>query len=99
MSEQGFASLVDELINRDYSPNELSDAVCAKLYQQLFDHFVLKLAHLGDFDGVRHEQIRDKYRALDEKMGNQAGYASSRSRISIESRGPATHRLARAHDI
>lgn len=66
MSEEGFGAIVDELINRDYSPNEAVDAVCAKLYQQLFDHFVSNLPHLGDFDGVRHEQIRDKYRALDE---------------------------------
>lgn len=66
MSEEGFATVVGELINRDYSPNDAVDAVCAKLYQQLFDHFVSNLPHIGDFDGVRHEQIRDKYRALDE---------------------------------
>ncbi len=66
MSETGLAAVVDELINGDYSPNEVVDAVCAKLYQQLFDHFVPRLRHIGDFDGVRHEQIREQYRALDE---------------------------------
>lgn len=66
MAEEGFANVVDELINRDYSPNDAVDAVCAKLYQQLFDHFVSNLPHIGDFDSIRHEQIRDKYRALDE---------------------------------
>lgn len=66
LSEAGFATLVEELIDRKYSPSEAVDAVSAKLYQQLFDHFVLDLPHIGDFDGVRHEQIRDQYRALDE---------------------------------
>ena len=66
MSEAGFAAVVEELIKREYTPDKSVDAVCAKIYQQLFDHFVANLPHIGDFDGVRHEQIRDKYRALDE---------------------------------
>lgn len=66
MSEAGFAIIIEELINREYATDEAVDAVTAKLYQQLFDHFVTNLPHIGDFDGVRHEQIRDKYRALDE---------------------------------
>lgn len=66
MSEAGFANIVEELINREYAPNEAVDAVTSKLYQQLFDHFATNLPRIRDFDGVRHEQIRDKYRALDE---------------------------------
>jgi len=66
MAEAGFATVVEELINHKYSPDDAVDAVCAKLYQQLFDYFVTSLPHIGDFDGVRHEQIRDKYRSLDE---------------------------------
>ena len=57
---------LEELLSNQYSPEEAVDAVCARFYQQLFDHFISHLPNIGDFDGVHHEQIRDKYRALDE---------------------------------
>jgi very-short-patch-repair endonuclease len=57
---------LEELLSNQYSPEEAVDAVCARFYQQLFDHSISNLPYIGDFDGVRHEQIRDKYRALDE---------------------------------
>lgn len=66
MKDAGLGIVVDELIQAMYSPAEAEDAVCAKLYQQLFDHFTITLPQICDFDGVRHEQIREKYRQLDE---------------------------------
>jgi very-short-patch-repair endonuclease len=66
MSEEGFEAVTAELINQEYPPDVAVDVVCAKLYQQLFDHFVSALPQIGEFDGSRHEKIRDKYRALDE---------------------------------
>ncbi|MBL8888653.1 MAG: DUF4011 domain-containing protein [Planctomycetaceae bacterium] len=66
MSEEGFGIVTKELINQEYPPNDAVDVVCAKLYQQLFDHFVSVLPQIGDFDGIRHEKILGKYRLLDE---------------------------------
>lgn len=66
LGQEGFAVVVEELIAGKYQPSEAVDVVCAKLYQQLFDHFVEHLPLIGDFDSVRHEQIRSKYRQLDE---------------------------------
>jgi very-short-patch-repair endonuclease len=66
MSQAGLSSIVAELIHQVYSANDAADAVCAKLYQQLFDHYSENLPYIRDFDGIRHEQIRDQYRALDE---------------------------------
>ena len=66
LNDAGLSVVVDELIQREYLPTEAVDAACAKLYQQLFDHFISKLPCIADFDSMRHEQIRDKYRQLDE---------------------------------
>ena len=64
--EKGLSVVVDELIKKDYLPQDAVDAVSAKLYQQLFDHVVTRLPCIADFDSLHHEQVREKYRHLDE---------------------------------
>ena len=65
LGEMGLAVVMKELLRQDYQPHEAVDAVCAKLYQQLFDHFMTSLPCIADFDSLRHEQIREKYCQLD----------------------------------
>ncbi len=66
MYDEGFATVIDELINRIYPPHEAVDVVCARLYEQLLDHYFSAMPQLRDFDGVRHGQIQERYRTLDE---------------------------------
>jgi very-short-patch-repair endonuclease len=66
MHEEGFSAVVEELKAHKYAPSEAVDVVCAKFYQQLFDYLLSYLPSISNFDGVRHEQVREQYRLLDE---------------------------------
>lgn len=66
MVHLGFETVIDELIKGKYAASEAVDAVCGKFYQQLFDELTERLPQIGTFNGDQHEQIRGKYRELDE---------------------------------
>jgi very-short-patch-repair endonuclease len=66
LSEAGLSVVLDELIRRVYLPHEAVDAVCAKLYQKLFDCYIAGLPSIANFNSLDHEQIRQDFCQLDE---------------------------------
>lgn len=99
MADEGFSVVVQELIDSTYTPEMAIDAVCAKLYQSLYDHFMETHTLIDDFDGTRHEAVQEKYRQLDEWEVKSAAtrvrefQLSSKDRPRIGWIAPATSEL------
>ncbi len=66
MEEHGFGGIVEELLTSCYSPEDAKNVVAARFFRQVFDHFASEDRLLGEFDLDSHEQLRDRFRKLDE---------------------------------
>ena len=66
MKDAGFASVIDELLAKEFEPQEVVDVVAVHFYRQLFDHYAHGEQLLGEFDMVEHERIRERFRELDQ---------------------------------
>ena len=66
MRDAGFGPIVDELLARSYEVHQVVDIVSARFYKNLFDHLADSDRSLGEFDFEQHEQVRERFRQLDE---------------------------------
>lgn len=66
MSEQGFRGVVDELLRGLYEPEEARSVIAARFYRLIFDQIAGEDRILGEFDLDVHEQVRERFRRLDE---------------------------------
>jgi len=66
MAEQGFAAVVDELLEDRYPADEAKSVVAARFFRLVFDQFANEDRLIGDFDLDAHEQLRERFRRLDE---------------------------------
>lgn len=66
MQEQGFAGVVDELLDARYSPQEAKSVIAARFFRLVFDQFAQEDTLIGEFDLEAHEQLRERFRRLDE---------------------------------
>jgi very-short-patch-repair endonuclease len=66
MAEQGFAGVVEELLDARYSPQEAKSVIAARFFRLVFDQFAQEDRLIGEFDLEAHEQLRERFRRLDE---------------------------------
>jgi hypothetical protein len=73
MQEQGFAGVVEELLTGKYEPEDAESVVTARFFRQVFDELAEDDRSLGEFDLDAHEQLRERFRKLDEWEVRAAG--------------------------
>ncbi|WP_153555575.1 DUF4011 domain-containing protein [Roseimaritima sediminicola] len=62
----GMATLIKELTERRFEPDQASDVVAMQVYRELFDELAETDREFGEFDIDQHDRVRDRFQQLDQ---------------------------------